>query len=161
MPIPRLLLALALLGPVSPALAGEFGVNLYGLSYHFERSRAKALGVDNEFNPGLGARYLIGENRRFKWFADGGIYRDSGRNTAKYGGAGVQWRATESLGVGAALVAFHSDSYNRGRSFIAPLPVVSWDYRAVTFNLTYFPKVNKLNDVNALGLWVTLWPGRW
>lgn len=50
-----------LLGLPCAALAqpgeGELGVNLYGFSYHFERERARELGLDNEINPGLGLRY--------------------------------------------------------------------------------------------------------
>lgn len=52
MPFARSLLCAALALPL-PALV-DLGINLYGLSYHFDRSRARELGVDNGFNPGLG-----------------------------------------------------------------------------------------------------------
>ena len=149
-----------LLAPAAAA-AAEFGLNIYGLSYHFERERARAIGADNEFNPGVGVRYQIGESERFRWFADAGVYRDSGRNTAKVAGGAFQWKATQSLGIGAALVVFHSDTYNRGRAGIAPLPLVSYELKSASLNLVYIPKINELNDINTLGFWVTLWPGRW
>jgi hypothetical protein len=40
---------------VFPALAhaGELGVNVYGLSRHLDRAKARELHVDNELNPGL------------------------------------------------------------------------------------------------------------
>jgi hypothetical protein len=141
--------------------AGDFGVNLYGASYHFERGRAKELGLDNEFNPGLGVRYRDRLNERFDWFVDAGFYRDSGRNTAIVAGPGALWRAGEGLRLGGALAYFRSDSYNAGRAFIAPIPVAAYDWRAVTLNVTYFPKVSHFNDINTLGFWVTVWPKNW
>jgi hypothetical protein len=145
----------------SPAPAGELGVNVYGLSYHFERGRAREIGADNEVNPGLGLRYRIPGSERVEWFLDGGAYRDSGRNTAAYAGGGAFWKPARSFGAGLALAAFHSDTYNNGRAFIAPIPVVSYDFRAATVNLAYFPKIGDLNDINTLAFWVTLWPSRW
>ncbi|MGZ8230564.1 MAG: hypothetical protein ACXW2A_11765 [Burkholderiales bacterium] len=157
----RAVILLLLASAASCVYAGEFGANIYGLSYHFERGRARELGLENQFNPGLGVRYLIGENDRFRWFADGGLYYDSSRHLAKLGGIAAQWKATESLGLGGALVVWNSRSYNEGRTFVAPLPVVSYEIRWATLNLFYAPKVSSYNEVNTLGFWVTVWPGRW
>jgi len=143
------------------AWAGDFGVNLYGASYHFERAKAKELGFDNEFNPGLGVRYRDRLAERWDWFVDAGFYRDSGRNTAVFGGPGVLYKASEGLRLGGALVLFNSDSYNRGRSFIAPVPMAAYEWRAVTVNVAYFPKVSNFNDINTLGFWLTVWPKGW
>jgi len=151
----------ALMLASAAAAAGELGVNVYGLSYHFERERARAIGTDNEFNPGIGLRYRGDSAGRFQWYADAGVYRDSGRNAAKLAGAAVQWKATERLGLGAALVALHSRTYNRGRAFVTPLPVASYELGPATLNLAYIPRVGSLNSINTLGLWVTLWPQRW
>ena len=143
------------------ASAGELGVNLYGASYHFEQGRAKALGLDNQFNPGLGVRYRdrLGENA--DWFIDAGAYRDSGRNTALVAGPGALWKPTEHLRLGGALAFFHSASYNGGRAFIAPIPVAAYEWRAVTLNVTYFPKISSFNEINTLGFWLTVWPKGW
>jgi len=154
-----LVLALSVL-PLAAA-AGEIGINVYGLSYHFERDRAEALGVDNEVNPGLGLRYRGRYSERVDWFLDGGAYRDSGRNTAMYAGGGALWKATPALGLGLGVAVFDSNTYNRGRAFIAPLPVLSYDLGKVSLNLTYMPKLSDFNDINTLGLWVTFWPRRW
>lgn len=64
------------------------GINLYGLSYHLDRRRARELKVDNEINPGLGLRYHVPHSERLQWIFDAGAYRDSGRNTALLAGAG-------------------------------------------------------------------------
>jgi len=141
-----------------PALAqGELGINLYGLSYHFERDRARELGFDNEVNPGLGARWRM-PREEFDWFLDAGAYRDSGRNTAVLAGGGIFWKATGHLRLGGGLAFFHSETYNDGNAFIAPLPLLAYEWRAVTANFVYFPKVSGINDINTLGFWLTFWP---
>jgi hypothetical protein len=142
-----------------PLQAGELGVNVYGLSYHFDRDEARRIGVDNEFNPGLGARYRV-PRERYEWVFDAGVYRDSGRNTAVVAGAGALWKPTRNIGLGAALAVFNSDTYNRGKTAVAPLPLASYDLGAATLNFTYLPKVSDINDVATLGFWVTLWPAR-
>jgi len=133
-------------------------VNVYGLSWHMDQDKAKALGDDNWFNPGVGARWQpepLSEN--FSWFVDVGAYHDSGRNTAVLAGAGLHWHATENLRLGGALVFLHSQTYNDGRAFIAPLPIAAWEFRRVTLNMVYMPKVHSLNDINTLGFWATVW----
>jgi hypothetical protein len=157
----RLLAAAALVVACDAALADEIGLNVYGLSYHFDRDRAQALGVDNEANPGLGVRWKFAETGRWQFFADAGVFSDSGNHTAVIAGAGALWHVAGGFQVGAALAVMNSDTYNNGRTFIAPLPLVAWDLGPVTLNATFFPKVERYNDVATLGLWVTLWPGRW
>lgn len=151
-------LLLALFMPTASAWAEGWGLNIYGLSYHWERDVARRNHWDNEFNPGLGLRYQGGPLGPGNWFADGGVYRDSGRNTAVYAGAG--WRVPLDDGqrwhLGAALVAFHSDTYNRGDPFIAPVPLLSWRLERVTLNLTHFLKVEDFNEVNTTAFFVTL-----
>jgi hypothetical protein len=157
-------LAAALAGCLvaAPAVADwrDLGVNVYGLSYHFDRDLAKELDVDNGFNPGLGLRYEFARREGWSFFADAGAYYDSGRETAWYGGAGALWQVAGGLHIGGALVVMNSDTYNEGKTFVAPLPLVAYDFGPVTVNLTYFPKVSNFNDVATLGLWFTLWPGR-
>ena len=158
-----LAVAIALCVPAEPAAADwrDFGVDVYGLSYHFDRDRAKQLDVDNSFNPGLGLRYNFAQMERWTFFADAGAYYDSGRNTAVYGGVGALWQVVGGLQIGAALAVLNSDTYNQGKTFLAPLPLVAYDFGPVMVNLTYFPKISDYNEVATLGLWFTLWPGRW
>lgn len=155
-----LVLIIVLSAGYAYAQGGEAGVNLYGLSYHLERDRAKELGYDNEINPGIGLRYRFPGGQDLDWFGDGGAYRDSGRSTAVYAGGGILWKLTENLRLGGALTFFYSDSYNHGDPFIAPIPLLVYDWRAVSFNIAYFPKISGFNDLNTLGFWLTLWPKR-
>ena len=73
-------------------------------------------------------------------------------------GGGLLWKLTEGLRIGGALAFFHSDTYNNGTPFIAPLPLVAYEWRAVSVNMVYFPKVSGINDINTLGFWFTFWP---
>ena len=154
----KLCLTLFLMLPLATvAQDGQWGLNVYGFSYHFDRDRAERLGVDNELNPGLGLRWRKSVDERFEGFLDGGAYRDSGRHTAKYAGGGILYRFTPRLRGGAAVALFHSDTYNNGNAFIAPLPLVAYDFDRVTFNMVYMPKITDYNDINTLGFWVTVW----
>jgi len=150
----RALVFAFLLLPISAR--ADLGLNVYGLSYHLDRDKARQLGVDNEFNPGLGVRWRRAE-KSFDWFADAGFYRDSGRNTALLAGGGALWHATEGLRLGGALALLHSDTYNRGKTFVAPLPVAAYDFKRVTLNMVFLPKVHEVNDINTLGFWATVW----
>lgn len=140
---------------------GELGINVYGLSYHFDRDRARELGYDNEFNPGLGVRYRFAEWKKWSFFADAAVFEDSGREAAKVAGVGAVWHFGGGFRAGAALVYFNSHTYNGGDAFIAPLPLASYDIGPVTVNATFFPKISKYNEIATLGLWVTFWPARW
>ena len=150
----RALLAATFLAPA--LCCADVGVNIYGFSWHLDRDKARAEQVDNWFNPGLGLRYRV-PGETFDYFFDAGVYRDSGRNTAVLAGGAAHWRATQSARLGVALVIFNSKTYNGGSTFIAPLPVAAWEFRSVTLNLVYMPKVPELNGINTLGFWLTYW----
>lgn len=141
---------------LAPAARADFGLNIYGLSWHLDADKAREIGVDNWFNPGLGARYRI-QGERFDYFFDAGFYRDSGRNTALLAGGAAHWRATQSARLGLALVVFNSKTYNDGNTFVTPLPIAAWDFGAGQINMVYMPKVKEVNDINTLGFWLTFW----
>ncbi|MCP5277901.1 MAG: hypothetical protein H6935_05990 [Thiobacillus sp.] len=147
-----------MLVPALPAWSADLSLNLYGLSHHWERDRAQALNVDNEFNPGLGLRYALAPAKICKTpFTEAAFYRDSGRNTAVYAALGcLGLELARGLRLGGALTAFQSDSYNSGDPFVAPLPLLSWERDTVTLNLIHFPKVKGFNDINTTGLYVSL-----
>ena len=44
------------------------------------------------------------------------------------------------------------------RVLISLMPLLAYEWRAVTANLVYFPKVSGVNEINTLGFWLTLWP---
>ena len=143
---------------VAPVLAGDWGINLYGLSYHWDRELARQNDLDNEFNPGLGICYSMGSWLKADAIIDAGAYYDSGRNTAVYAGAGLLWPLDKDnrFNLGAVLVAFHSDTYNHGDPFIAPLPLFSLRLDTVTLNLTHFPKIRNFNEVAATAMFITI-----
>lgn len=138
----------------APAARGDVGLNVYGLSWHTDADRARELGLDEGFNPGLGLRYRV-PGETVDWFVDAGAYRDSARSTAVLAGAAAHWKATEQARLGLALVVYNSDTYNRGRTFIAPLPVAAWDFGPLAVNMVWMPKVSQVNDINTFGFWLT------
>ena len=154
------MLRLALLALVVCASSAhaEIGINLYGASYHFDREKAKELGLTNEVNPGLGLRWRKPHNATLDFFADAGFYEDSAEHTAKLAGGGALWHATERLRLGGGLVLMQSKTYNGGTAFIAPAPIAAYEWRRVTFNVVYFPKFRDVNRTNQLGFWLTIWP---
>ncbi|HEY3076220.1 MAG TPA: hypothetical protein VGJ74_13690 [Burkholderiales bacterium] len=132
----------------------ELGLNVYGLSYHFDRDKAREKGLTHEVNPGLGVRWRSNESMLF---ADAGFYRDSAAHTAKLAGAGAFWHASERLRLGGAAVLLKSETYNHGKAFIAPVPLAAYETRRATFNLVYFPKWRDVNPTSQVGAWVTFW----
>ena len=147
-------IALVVLLLAAGTARADVGINVYGFSYHFDRDKAKELGLTHEFNPGLGLRWRAADAGVF---ADAGAYSDSAANTAVVAGGGYLWRASESLRLGGALAFFHSDTYNKGNPFIAPVPMATYETRRVTFNLAYFPKWRDVNLTNQIGAWITVW----
>jgi hypothetical protein len=139
------------------AAQGQLGINVYGFSYHFDREEAEARGQDNEVNPGLGVRYRV-PGGKFDPFLDGGVYRDSARNTAVYAGGGFFWKPTERLRLGGAVAVFKSDTYNNGDAFFAPVPLIAYEWRRVTLNVVYIPKIDSVDTLNTLAFWLTFWP---
>ncbi len=45
-----------------------------------------------------------------------------------------------------------------GKAFIAPFPVAAYEWRHVTVNVTFIPKISRVNEINTLGFWLTFWP---
>ncbi len=157
--------ALATLAMPAPASGGvdadALGISFFGLSYHFDRDRARALGVDNRVNPGLGVRYRFAQRDRWSFDVEAAAYYDSGRNTAVVAGVAALWHVGRGFHAGGALTLFNSPTYNNGRAFVAPIPLVAYDWGPVTLNATFLPKIERYNDVATLGVWVTFWPKRW
>jgi hypothetical protein len=135
--------------------ADGWAVNLYGLSYHFERGRAREIDADNELNPGVGVRKGLWKSGSHRVYAEAGLYYDSGRRWAKTADVTYQYELVRNLRAGAGLFFFHTRTYNGGDPVLAPLPVVSYDFGPVELNVAYAPKWRNLNDINTLGFWLT------
>lgn len=137
--------------------ASNWGVNVYGLSYHWDRDLARQNDWDNEFNPGLGVRYQLGSWLKADALIDAGAYYDSGRNTAVYAAAGLLWALDRDrrVNLGVMLTAFNSDTYNQGDPFLAPVPLFALRFDQAVINLTHFPKVGNLNEIHTTALFLT------
>lgn len=146
----RVLFALLLLIAAFTASAGEFRVNVYGVSYHPDRAAAHRAGTDNQKNPGLGLNYTFSSGV----FVEAGFYKDSGSNTAKFTNLGYYYPVGMVL-VGGALTLFHSDTYNGGKVFIAPVPSAAIEFKRFRVHGIWFPKVSGFNEVEAFGFYVS------
>jgi len=113
-------------------------------------------GLDNEVNLGLGLNYAFHEDARGIGFVEAGFYRDSGRHLATLAGAGYQIKLGERWRLGGALAAIHSQTYNRGRAFIAPLPILTYDLGRVKLNATYVPRFGDYNQFAVFGFYFTI-----
>ena len=153
----RFLVLLFALCAAPMARADDWGLNVYGASYHFDRDKAKEMGLTHEFNPGVGVRWRREYSEVWDLFADAGFYRDSKANEAVLAGGGGLWHATDHLRLGGGLVALKSDTYNHNKLFIAPVPVVALDGRRVSLSMVYFPKWQDINKTNQVGFWLTFW----
>jgi hypothetical protein len=131
-------------------------LDLYGLSYHTNRSGVHAAHLDNEVNPGLGLKYEFSGDARGAGFVEAGVYRDSGRHSAAMAGPGYQLKLGERWRAGAALLLFHSSTYNHGRPFIAPIPILSYDFGRARLNAVYAPRVTDINEFAVFGFYLSV-----
>ena len=139
----------------------RLSLNVYGLAYHPDRETVHREHLDNEFNPGLGLHYELSNSPRGVTFAETGIYRDSGRNWAKFASLGYQFKFGDHWRIGGALAAFNSRTYNRGVTFLGMIPLVTCDLGGIQLNAVYFPKVGDYNEVAAFGFYATVPFGKW
>jgi hypothetical protein len=131
-------------------------LNVYGLAYHPDREAIRRLGLDNEFNPGLGLRYELVNSERGITFAEVGAYRDSGRNWAKFAGLGYQFKLGERWRIGGAVAVVNSRTYNGGATFLGMIPLLSYDMGTVKLNAVYFPKIRHYNEVDVFGFYLSI-----
>ena len=72
-------------------------------------------------------------------------------------GSGTILRAMLQKGLPiAALLLFDSRTYNHGRPFIAPIPIVSYDLGPARLNAVYAPRVTDLNDFAVFGFYLSV-----
>lgn len=170
--------ALAIVAPGVAAAAGEYSglrlpavttrdvrpagvlrnldVHAYGLSYHTDQEGVRGNGMDNEVNTGLGLSYTVRENWRGATFVEAGFYQDSGNGLAKLAGVGYQYKFGKRWRLGGALLGVQSENYNDGRFFVAPLPILTYDFGAVKLNATYIPRIRDFNDFAVYGFYFSL-----
>jgi hypothetical protein len=135
----------------------RWSIDVYGLSYHWNRELAHRNNTDNERNLGIGLNYEFERTPTSRTFADAGMYLDSGRNIARYGGVGWQGRLGQSRFMGGgAIVLFHSETYNDNHPFVAPVPLLTYEFTKFSMTLFHFIKYEHLNHVAVSGLFVTI-----
>lgn len=136
-------------------------LNVYGFSYHPDREAIHRLHLDNEVNPGLGLHYEFSDTERGTAFAEIGAYKDSGSNLAKLIALGYQYKFAKRWRIGGALAVVHSDTYNDGITFLAMIPLITYDMGRVKINATYLPKLGHYNEVDAFGFYISIPFGKW
>lgn len=148
--------ALLALGCAAARAQERLLLDVYGLSYHTNRSGVHAARLDNEFNPGLGLRYEFSENTGGVTFLEAGFYKDSGRHWTALAGPGYQFKLGERWRAGGALLFFDSRTYNHGRPFVAPVPIVSYDLGSFRLNAVYAPRVRDINEFAVFGFYASV-----
>lgn len=136
-------------------------LHVFGLSYHPDRQGTRLRHLDNELNIGLGLGHRIHDNARGEANVEAGFLKDSGRNWAKFAGVGYQFKLGERWKLGADLLAMNSPTYNKGRSFIAPIPRLTYDFDAVKLNATYIPRFRPVNEFDVYAIFLTVPLRKW
>jgi len=142
----------------------KLNLHIFGLSYHLDRSGSRTSHLDNELNYGLGLNHQFYEDDRGIAVVEAGFFKDSGSNWAKFAGAGYQFKLGDRWRSGADLLAIHSETYNKGHPFIAPVPRLTYDIGkpgAVMLNVVYIPKIPDINLFAVLAFYVTIQLGNW
>jgi hypothetical protein len=129
---------------------------VYGLSYHPDREGTRNAGLDNQVNLGLGLDYVFHEDQRGVGFVEAGFYRDSGRNTAKLAGLGYQYKLGQHWRLGGAAALLQSQTYNQGDLFVAPFPILSYDFGVAMVNAMYVPRYGDYNHFAVFGFYLSV-----
>ena len=138
--------------PASEESSRGLGLDVFGLSLHFNRSAGY-----NELNPGIGLRDAFWHPAP-KWevFGDTSIYYDSRRHWAKYVAIGASYRLSESWAVGAGLAYGQSETYHHGTPFFAPVPGLAFIYRGIALNTVLLPSETAAAKIQGLGFFLTI-----
>ena len=150
-----------MLADATPRVAtaqSRLGVHLFGVSYHYKsRTYLDASGARRryeQFNPGVGAEYLLRSSGRVVLSADGGAYRDSKDRTNVFAGPALRLKAGRHVLLGGAVVLMTSRTYGTP---VAPLPLVTVRWTHVALNGTWIPALDR-RDSGALALFATVYP---
>ena len=136
-------------------------LNIYGLAYHPDRETVHRKNLDNQVNYGLGLHYELTNSELGATFTEAGAYYDSGRHWAKFLVLGYQFKFGEHWRAGGAVAAVHSETYNKGVTFVGMFPLLTYDLGPVKLNAVYFPKVANYNQVAAFGFYLSVPLGKW
>ena len=135
--------------------ANEFGVNLYGISYHIFKVFQSSVGL-NEVNTGIGFRATFGGRKSSNLFFEGGRFKDTFENTARYMSIGFLLKIIYQLRVGVNGAMYTTESIRGGDAFFVPIPIASYTLWRVTVNGVYLPKYKRTNPFHTLGFYLTI-----
>lgn len=113
------------------ACADEFNIIVHSTSKHFGADKEY-----NENNTSLAGEYFR-DNRALGFAA--GVYKDSFKTWAKYGGYLITKKYATGWRVGAMAGFVHSPSYNHGRALPFILPYVSYEWEHFGLNVLALP----------------------
>jgi hypothetical protein len=131
-------------------------LNVYGLSYHPNREAVHRKNLDNQVNPGLGLHYQLVDYERGTTFAEAGAFEDSGRNWAKFAALGYQFKLGSQWKMGGALAVMNSRTYNGGTTFVAMIPLLTYDFGPIKLNATYLPRIPRHNEIAAFAFYFSI-----
>ena len=57
---------------------------------------------------------------------------------------------------GVALLLFHSATYNSGRAFVAPIPMLTYDFGGAQLSAAYAPRFETYNRFAAFGFYLSI-----
>lgn len=139
----------------------KLNLHVFGLSYHPDRKGTRDSHLDNELNAGLGLNYEFHNDAQGVANVEAGVFKDSGRNWAKFAGLGYQFKFGDRWRLGADLLAIHSPTYNHDRGFVAPIPRLTYDFGPVKLNAVYIPKFREINKFAVFGFYFTVPMNAW
>ncbi len=149
------LLSLILTFAVSKGQANSIGLNIYGISYHFLEPYQNREYL-NEINQGLGIRASFGRCSTGTYFIEGGFFKDTFKNRAKYLSTGYMFRLLKQFRIGLHAGIYKTNSINWGRGVIAVVPIASYTVKFVTLNTVYLPKYEGVNAFHTLAGYLTI-----
>ena len=136
------------------AFANSFGINLYGMSYHFLEAQ-QSRDFLNEFNSGFGARASFGSKNGNTFLIEAGTFKDTFKNKAKYIAVGYKLRFVAQLRAGVIGAMYTTQSIRHGGS-LALVPILSYTVWRVSLNGVYLPRYEDVNPYHILGAYLTI-----
>jgi hypothetical protein len=146
---------LTILCNYSESPAGELGLNIFGLSYHYQSSSYLEGGVETEYNQlnkGAGLQYILSEKSNHLYFIESGLFEDSKSNRAFYAAIGLKYFLFRPLSVGIALTYLNSPTYGVP---VAPLPVITCRIGFAALNAIWVPALDK-RESSAIAFYATI-----
>ncbi len=139
---------------VGNCFSAEFGVSVYGLSYHFERNNYLGNPYnENNYGGGMIVNYYTDSKKEL--FVEFGTFKDSFKHQSRYLSAGIKYKILPIVKIGAQLAVYSSKSVNGKIPIMTP--VFSIFYRRISINAIYLPIRDK-GDISsgALGAYANI-----